>query len=82
MDNYEIVEKLEEYKTQIKDIIWEVKSLIKQTNDEMVSRRAEYYWIPHILGALDNSSGFLGGSFIKMDDIIQEIYNMEDDDEG
>ena len=55
-----IAERLSEIKEEIKELAREARNLLPR--DSMTRKRAESYWFPHILGALDNDNDYLGGS--------------------
>jgi hypothetical protein len=74
------LERLEEIKDEIKDLVDEARALVSGTAER---RTTEAYWIAHILGALDEDHEFLGGSMTTMQDTIDALReeSEEDDDE-
>jgi hypothetical protein len=67
MSKHEDIDRLCEIINEIKDLIHEARDIFADTNE---SGRFEGYPFAHIIGALDKDHGFLGGSFITMQDCI------------
>ena len=40
--------------------------------------RAESYWIAHVITAVSNDHGYLGGSMVSLQNTIDEIKNDDD----
>ena len=70
------IERLAEIRDEIKALVDEASRIVRETIER---KTAEAYWIPHILGALDDDHEYLGGSMQTMQDTIDAL---EDDDEG
>lgn len=73
----EKIDALTEIKEQIKDLAHDALELLDGhpgTRD-----RAYGYWYAHILGALDKDNEFLGGSFMTMQDSINELEGSDED---
>ena len=73
-------ERLLEIKDEIKELVNEAMSLLPR--DGMTRSRAEAYWQPHILMALDKDHGYLGGSMETLQDAIDEMENGDEEDGG
>ena len=65
------VEELEECRIEIEDQLEQIKELLQ--NYLGAYQRAERYWIAHIESALRKETKWLGGSFVTMDDTLNEI---------
>lgn len=65
------VERLDDIKEEIKELISEAQALLPKG---IIRKRAEAYWIGHILGALDQDSDY---SMTTMADSIEEIREEE-----
>lgn len=73
----ENLRRLEEIQSEIQELVEEAQGLLPA--DSMIARRAESYWIPHILTALRRNNGdFLGGSMTTMEETIGEIAEAEE----
>ena len=66
----EDIDRLEEIRDEIKTLVDEARRLVRGTID---GKAAEAYWVPHILGALDDDHEFLGGSMTTMQDSIEAL---------
>ena len=78
----EVIDQLREIQEQILELIDNAKGLLKAGGYDGARMRAEAYWIPHVITAISNDHGYLGGSMTTLQDTIEEIENGEDDDEG
>ena len=68
----------------LRDLAAEVYDLLDQMRETLAGNpealnRAEAYWLAHIDGALENRRGYLGGSFISMEDTILELEEIEEE---
>jgi len=72
MTKKEAVGRLEELAEEIYNILDEMKEIIREVSPEEFER-ARGYWMAHIDGALQNRAGWLGGSFISLQDTIEAI---------
>lgn len=79
----EEIDYLNEIKEKIKKLVYEAKDIVQgMDGNGTTSKRAESYWIPHILGALDKDNEYVGGSMYTMEDTINELEkNLVDADE-
>ena len=70
---------LEEIYEQMIDLIYRVddvlSSIRSDPDGDMIYRRAESYWVPHIKGALGGE--FSSGSMVTMEDTINELRGAE-----
>lgn len=64
---------IEEDVEEIYDRLASIEQAIEELGESSIKARAESYWMAHIDGALMNRGGWLGGSFITLQDTIQEI---------
>ena len=67
--------RFEDIMVQISDLVNEAYELIPSGTG--AKSRAGSYWLPHILGAISNDSGYLGGSAHNMQDTLDEIDDLE-----
>lgn len=70
-DNFDSI-RFEEIMRQIQDLAGEAHDMLPVNARE----RARSYWYAHIMGAVDENSGYLGGSMIKMSDSLDEADNV------
>lgn len=80
-DIEDVINELSDIKEQISGLVYDATSLVEGTDEE---DSAKAYWIGHILGALDNESGYIGGSMTTMQDTIDALgegEDFEDEDE-
>ena len=70
------VERLEEIKDEIKALISEALGIFRDHDAESPFRGYAY---AHIIGALDKDHEFLGGSFITLQDCIDELKSGDED---
>lgn len=78
-DYSEAIDRLLEIRDEIKELIHEARGLLPR--DSMIERRAESYWIGHILTALDDDSGYCGRSMCSLQDSIDELSELDSEDE-
>lgn len=68
---------LEEIAAEIKDLIYNARGILRQVSSlpggELIRSRAEGYWVPHILMAIDEESEWRGGSSYTMMDTVGEL---------
>lgn len=77
----EDLERLTEIKDEIQELVEEAKGILPCGTG--LTGRAESYWIPHILTALEkNNGGYLGGSMTTMQDTIDELSDLAESDES
>ena len=67
------IEKLEQIKEQIKELVFEAKEIIKESNNNYLINKAESHWIAYILTALDNDHEYICNSLITMQDTINNF---------
>jgi hypothetical protein len=67
------VERLNEIKEEIKELLSEAHGIVRCSEDYMALRRAESYWYAHIRIALDDESEFVGRSMVSMQSTIDEL---------
>ena len=63
-------DRLSEIKDEVKDLIIEAISIVRQTDEY---DRAKGYWYAHIRGALDSDHSYLGGSMVTLQDTIDSL---------
>jgi len=66
---------IEEDVEEIYDRLASIEQAIEELGESgrSIKERAESYWMAHIDGALLNRGGWLGGSFVSLNDTVQEI---------
>lgn len=77
-------QELEEIKEGIRESVKQALILLKELKRnpeiaqgvQMPIERAAAYWVPHILCALDDEHGYLGGSVVTMQHTIDELRNL------
>lgn len=79
-ERLDAVERLVEIREEIEELVHEAYDLVKSC-DEDEARRADAYWRAHIITALSNDHGYLGGSMATLQDSIDAIENDEEDDD-
>jgi len=72
------IERMEEIKEEIKELLHESRYILKNADDRITYERASSYWLAHIVTALDNDHDYLGGSMCTLQDSIDEL-NIEFD---
>ncbi|HSA05871.1 MAG TPA: hypothetical protein P5556_01675 [Candidatus Gastranaerophilales bacterium] len=78
MDNAKKIARLDDIQTKIAEHVYEARALLEGTG--ITLQRAERYWIPQILTALDNDDEYVGGSMFTLQDSINELKG-EDEEE-
>jgi len=79
MTRREAVWRLEEIVEEIYDKLNEVRAILKEVAPEELER-AEVYWMAHVDGALLNRKGWLGGSFVSLQDTLEALEEEEDEE--
>ena len=72
MTKREAVWRLEELGYEIYEKLEEMKAILEEVAPEELER-AQVYWMAHIDGALLNRKGWLGGSFISLQDTLTAL---------
>ena len=80
MTKAEAAERLWEIAEEIYDKLDEVENILKEVAPEELER-AKLYWMAHIDGALLSRQGWLGGSFISLEDTLEALEEEEFEDE-
>ena len=75
MDKDEAISQLEDSREKIEGALDEIEEVIKEFMGPRSSalERAKTYWLSHVKGAIRKRSMVAGGSFLTMDDTIDEI---------
>ena len=73
------IDRLREIQEEIEELVGEAMKCIRTAGGS--TAQADVYWKPHIIGALRNDHGYLGGSMVTMQDTIEELESQGDDDE-
>ena len=83
IERAEAIDRLREIQEEIEELLGEAKRCIRAAGGTKTQTmiRAEAYWIAHIIGALRNDHGYLGGSMATMQDTIEELESDDDCDE-
>jgi hypothetical protein len=74
----EIVDELGEIQSQILDLVEQARALLRRNGLQGAMMRAESYWIAHVITAVSNDHGYLGGSMVSLQNTIDEIKNDDD----
>lgn len=77
----DLVYELQEIQSEILERVNRAKGLLKASGFEGALMRAESYWMAHVICAVTDDHGYLGGSLITMQDTIDEIETAEDEEE-
>ena len=72
MTRREAVERLRELADEIYYVLNEMEDILEEVAPEELER-AEAYWMSDIDGALLNKRGWVGGSFIKLEDTLATL---------
>lgn len=73
MDRREAVERLEEIKEEIWELADEALRVTREVGDESDHQYAKGYWYAHIVTALDDESGYVGGSMGPLQSTIDRL---------
>lgn len=76
----ERADELAEIKAGMHELIDRARGLLRGTG--ITGDRARAYWLAHILTALDDDHGYLGGSMCTMDDTIRELGGDDEEDDN
>ena len=79
MTRREAIWRLEELAEEIYEKLEEMKDILKEVAPEELER-AKVYWMAHIDGALLNQEGWLGGSFVSLQDTLEALEEEEDEE--
>ncbi len=77
----DVVEDLTEIQQQMLNLIENARGVMKAGGFTGALDRAEDYWIAHLITAISDDHGYLGGSMCTLQDIIEEIESGEDEEE-
>lgn len=80
MTRREAVWRLEELAEEIYEKLGEMKDILRKVAPEELER-AKVYWMAHIDGALLNQGGWLGGSFVSLQDTLEALEEEEEAEE-
>jgi len=83
MTRTEAARRLREIAYEIYDMLEEMEDILREVAPEEFER-ARVYWMAHIDGALLNQKGWMGGSFISLEDTLtalEEEEEIEDEEE-
>jgi hypothetical protein len=76
MTRTEAAERLRELADEIYYVLGEMKDILREVAPEEFER-ARVYWMAHIDGALLNAKGWMGGSFISLEDTLRSLEELE-----
>jgi len=76
-EKMEAVERLEEIKGEMLELLGEARELVRRYGDEVVYARAKGYWLAHVETALTRDHMYLGSSMYTMEDSINELAGRE-----
>ena len=86
MSRTEAAERIMEITEEIRGLVQEAMGLVRENGSDLTRERARSYWYPHILMALGEGHGYLGGSMCSMEDTARELEEGDDgtyeEDEG
>lgn len=74
----EIVDELGEIQSQMLELVEQARALLRRNDLQGALMRAESYWIAHVITAVSNDHGYLGGSMVNLQNTIDEIKNDDD----
>lgn len=74
----EIVDELGEIQSQILELVDQARGLLRCNGLQGALMRAESCWIAHVITAVSNDHGYLGGSMVSLQNTIDEIKNDDD----
>lgn len=80
MTRKEAAERLREIAYEIYDMLDEMEEILKEVAPEEFET-AEAYWMAHIDGALLNRKGWMGRSFISLEDTLTNLEEKGDEEE-
>jgi hypothetical protein len=68
------VQRLQEIKDEIKELVEEAMEIVSDTNERS---RAEAYWYPHLLMALDDEHTYMSNSMCHLQSTIDTLEESE-----
>lgn len=77
MTRREAAWRLEEIAYEIYEKLDEMKAILKEVAPEELET-VQRYWMAHIDGALFNQGGWMGGSFISLEDTLEALEKEEE----
>lgn len=80
MTRAEAARRLRELAHEIYDTLEEMEDVLREVAPEELER-ARVYWMAHIDGALLNQKGWMGGSFISLEDTLTSLAEEEIEEE-
>ncbi len=80
MTRTEAARRLREIAYEIYDQLGEMEDILREVAPEEFER-ARSYWMAHIVGALLNQKGWLGGSFISLEDTPTALEEEEEEED-
>ena len=80
MTRAETAQRLREIADEIYDMLDEMEDILGEVAPEELER-ARVYWMAHIDGALLNQKGWMGGSFISLEDTLAALEEEEVEEE-
>ena len=80
MTRTEAARRLREIAEEIYDMLEEMEDILREVAPEEFER-ARLYWMAHIDGALLNQKGWLGGSFISLEDTLTALEEEEEEED-
>ena len=80
MTRTEAARRLREIAYEIYDQLGEMEDILREVAPEEFER-ARLYWMAHIDGALLNQKGWLGGSFISLEDTLTALEEEEEEED-
>jgi len=77
-ERQEAIDRLREIQSEIEELLDEALQCIRDADGS--TTQAEAYWKAHIVCALRNDHGYLGGSMFTMQDDIEALEALDEDD--
>ena len=74
----EAIDRLREIQSEMEELLIEALQCIREAGGS--TAQAEAYWKAHIVCAIRNDHGYLGGSMVTLQDTIEDLETGEDDD--
>lgn len=78
----DVINELDSIQSQILDLVDQAKDTLKMGGFEGALMRANAYWVAHIICALSNDHGYLGGSMVTLADTIDELLAVADEEDA
>jgi hypothetical protein len=82
MSRTEAAERIMEITEEIRGLVQEAMDLVRENGSDLTRERARSYWYPHILMALGEGHGYLGGSMCSMESTAGELEGEDEEEEG